>query len=475
MLFKKLAKKDVLVISLFLLVFLAIIPLAKDSLGRFHILSLLLFLYLTIFLFSRNIFLTFSLFAFLVLPFNITYRIPIPVQQSMANNLIVNYLIPTISVLDLAVGIFLIATSFQEGFSFFGRIFQKYKVALLLFSLFLLVQNIFLRNPLVILNTVRFFTYTLSFILIVENLLSKKRVYTQRERVLFAMFLLFSVFVQGVIGIQQFLGGVSVGLGVLGESRVSTSMLGSSFISLKSGAFLRAYGTFPHPNILGGYLLLSLFISLFLLRVLKGRTKLFPIVTIILSSISIFFTFSRTVLILFVMVLAILFLSKVFFKKKSLAFLPTILLERFFQGFRNMDSSLIDRRNLIKSSYIVLKENLFLGTGLGNFVKEMGDNAPKTARGLSLMQPVHNIFLLLLCELGVFGFFSFFFLLFEVLRKSLRKVTLFGVLIFVVLVGIGLVDHYFFSLPQGLFIFFVFLSLLVVEGKTERVGFEPTV
>lgn len=475
MLLKKLAKKDVLVISLFLLVFLAIIPLAKDSLGRFHILSIFLFLYLIIFLFSRNIFLSFGLFAFLVLPFNITYQIPIPVQQSMANNLIVNYLIPTISVLDLSVGIFLIATSFKEGFSFFGRIFQKYKVALLLFSVFLLIQNIFLRNPLIVLNSIRLLTYTLSFVSILEKLYSKKKACTQKEGLLFSMFLLFSVFVQGVVGIKQFLGGVSVGLKSLGESQVSSTMLGSSFISLKSGAFLRAYGTFPHPNILGGYLLLSLFISLFLLRVLKGREKLFPMLTIILSSISLFFTFSRTVLILFVMVLAILFLAKVFFKKKSLAFFPTILLERFFQGFRNMDSSLINRTNLIKSSYTVLKENIFLGTGLGNFVKEMGENAPKTVRGLSLMQPVHNIFLLLLCELGVFGFLSFFFLLYDVLRKNVKRITLFGVLIFLVLMSIGLVDHYFFSLPQGLFMFFIFLSLLVLEGKTERVGFEPTV
>ena len=145
-----------------------------------------------------------------------------------------------------------------------------------------------------------------------------------------------------------------------------------------------------------------------------------------------------------------------------------ILFERFFQGFKEIDSSLVDRRNLITSGYLVFKENFLLGTGLGNFVREMGINAPKTVKGMSLMQPVHNVFLLLLCEFGVFGFLSFQFLIIDILRKNIKRVTLFGLLICLVIITISLVDHYFVSLPQGLMMLLIMLSLIIFESKTNR-------
>ena len=462
---KKLSKKDVLTISLFLVVFLLTIPFAKESIGRILIIEISILIYLTIFLFYRNMFLSFVFLLFLVLPFNITYQIPIPVEQSMSNGLIVNYLIPTISILDLVVGIFLALVFLQEGFTFFKKVFYKYKLGLIVFFVFLLIQNIFLQNPLSILNSVRLFSYLLAFILILEKIPIKKKTISPT---LFSAPLLVSVLVQGIIGLKQFLRGVSLGWDFLGESQVSTTMLGSSFISLNSGSFLRAYGTFPHPNVLGGFFLLTFFASLFLFKTSKGKQKIIPIITMILSVCFSFLTFSRSVILLFLLVLFVLLIKKIFVKKKINGFLPMILFERFFQGFKEIDSSLVDRRNLIKSGYLVFKENFLLGTGLGNFVREMGVNAPKTVKGMSLMQPVHNVFLLLLCELGVFGFLSFLFLIFDILRKNIKRVTLFGILICLVIITISLVDHYFVSLPQGLMMLLIMLSLIIFESKTNR-------
>ncbi len=462
---KKLSKKDVLTISLFLVVFLLTIPFAKESIGRILIIEISFLIYLMAFLFYRNMFLSFVFLLFLVLPFNITYQIPIPVEQSMSNGLIVNYLIPTISILDLVIGIFLTSVFVQEGFTFFKKVFGKYRLGLIIFSVFLLIQNVFLQNLLSILNSVRLFSYLLAFVLILEKFPIKKKVISPT---LFSVSILFSVLIQGIIGLKQFLRGVSLGWDFLGESQVSTTMLGSSFISLNSGSFLRAYGTFPHPNVLGGFFLLTFFASLFLFKTSKGKQKIIPIITMIFSVCFSFLTFSRSVILLFLLVLFVLLIKKIFVKKKINSFLPTILFERFFQGFKEMDNSLVDRRNLIKSSYIVFEENFLLGTGLGNFVREMGINAPKTVKGMSLMQPVHNVFLLLLCEFGVFGFLSFLFLIFDVLRKNIKKVTLFGFLICLVVISISLVDHYFLSIPQGLIMFLTMFSLIVFESKARR-------
>ncbi|MGB4987614.1 MAG: O-antigen ligase family protein, partial [Pyrinomonadaceae bacterium] len=59
---------------------------------------------------------------------------------------------------------------------------------------------------------------------------------------------------QGGIGIAQFLTQESVDSSIFGMSAHNASQAGSSVLKIDSGRFLRAYGTFPHPNVLGGFL-----------------------------------------------------------------------------------------------------------------------------------------------------------------------------------------------------------------------------
>jgi hypothetical protein len=87
----------------------------------------------------------------------------------------------------------------------------------------------------------------------------------------------------------------------------------------------------------------------------------------------------------------------------------------------------------------------------------MGDTVPRNSNGILLLQPVHNIFLLIVSEIGLVGFGLFSTLLyffFENRKWSLRFVMgLVGIFI------ISMFDHYLFSLPQGLGVFF-FMVLL---------------
>ena len=136
--------------------------------------------------------------------------------------------------------------------------------------------------------------------------------------------------------------------------------------------------------------------------------------------------------------------------------------------FTGSDTSVVDRRNLLKESVFVIKKNILRGVGLGKFVEYMGENAPLTKNGLYLLQPVHNIFVLLLAEFGVIGFFSFFFLLFGILRRNIKKFNIFVILIILSVIGIGLVDHYFVSLPQGLGMFWLFIGIAILFSKELR-------
>jgi len=72
--------------------------------------------------------------------------------------------------------------------------------------------------------------------------------------------------IQATIGIVQFLIQKSIGLFWLKESIISSSITGVAKIILNGDAYIRAYGLFPHPNILGGFLIFSILISFLYLK-----------------------------------------------------------------------------------------------------------------------------------------------------------------------------------------------------------------
>ncbi|MDQ1283774.1 MAG: hypothetical protein QG620_122 [Patescibacteria group bacterium] len=67
---------------------------------------------------------------------------------------------------------------------------------------------------------------------------------------------------QSIIAIWQFIIQHSVGLFWLKESLISPDVPGVAKIVLNSHKIIRAYGLFPHPNILGGFLLFSIILTL---------------------------------------------------------------------------------------------------------------------------------------------------------------------------------------------------------------------
>ncbi|MGI6484021.1 MAG: O-antigen ligase family protein [Candidatus Dojkabacteria bacterium] len=465
MLKKFFKKKDIGIILIFVFVFAVLSFFAKESLSRYFSVLLFLIIFLLTFLFTKNIFFSFLTFLFLTLPFNITYQLPIAFEKTLVNNIHVNYLVPTVSILDIGVFIFLISLLITK-LNYFKIIFHKYKISFLLFTIFLLIQNILFKDVLVALNSLRFFSYLFSFLLFLEYFRTSKL--TKKQIIICSTTLLFSILIQGIIGYLQFKRGASLGLKYLGESQVAAGLLGSSFISLSGKAILRSYGTFPHPNILAGYFLLSFFISIYFLKKVEGKWKVLPIVGMTLSSIFISFTFSRSTIFLFVITIFVLLFRTIFTKKKLFFFSTPLLLERFSSLFQRTDTGVVDRKNLLKASLPIIKKNMLQGTGLGKFIQYMGEDAPLTKNGLYLLQPVHNIFVLLLTEFGLFGFLSFLFLLFDILRKNIQKINIFVLLVLLTVIGIGLVDHYFVSLPQGLIMFWIFIGLVILFSKDLR-------
>ncbi|NMC08927.1 hypothetical protein GYA44_01190, partial [Candidatus Microgenomates bacterium] len=296
-----LLKKNVLYLAIILFLSSCLIFLLQESFGRAIFILFSLILWFLFFVFTKKGLTASILFILTFLSFNVTYQLPNSISffgtemilyNPYSNGVFVNYLVPTLSILDL--GLFLLTVSILKEVKteVLRKIFQNVKWYLITFLVFILLQNIFLFDFLVLLNTVRFVIVLLLLICIPTLIKSLK---TRSFNLSIMTIFLINTLLQGVIGTLQFLGGSSLGLKWLGESQVVSGMQGSSFIELFDGLYLRAYGTFPHPNILAGFFLLSFFVSVFFFFTIEKKYKWLPTLLFFSSSL-VLFTFSRIVI-----------------------------------------------------------------------------------------------------------------------------------------------------------------------------------
>lgn len=244
--------------------------------------------------------------------------------------------------------------------------------------------------------------------------------------------LVLGVLGESVIAILQFIKGGTLGLWILGERAFSVSTPAIAKFDFYGRQFLRPYATFPHPNVLAGYLL-----TVVVLLRRKGSWSL-----TLLTSASLFLTMSRTA------IAAALLISPLVLKRKWLVVagvlllaLSPILFTRFSSIFNFDNLSLIRREELTSSSLQLFFKNPFFGIGLNNFIPALANNL---VTGPSrFLQPVHNIFLLALAETGIIGFLGLISLIVYPMIKSKNFLPWF------IVIFLGLFDHYFLTLPQG--------------------------
>lgn len=252
------------------------------------------------------------------------------------------------------------------------------------------------------------------------------------------------------VGILQYFVQGSLGLFALGEPHIAIETKGVAKLALGSLTALRSYGLFAHPNIFGGYLVFALFL-------LVRRTRSLKVLNVALFLVcfsALILTFSRSAIVAFVLMMLYFFFQKrtKIFTKKIVAFalvlvgfllvsnLGQVLIQRFSQG----DQVAFEERALyLELSWEMFKSNP-MGVGAGNFTMAMSEYSPVKLMPWQF-QPVHNIYLLVLDELGLVGFLVFLALLTTVLykQKACRPLL-------VALMLIGIFDHYLISLPIGM-------------------------
>ncbi|MBN2087321.1 O-antigen ligase family protein [Candidatus Peregrinibacteria bacterium] len=197
----------------------------------------------------------------------------------------------------------------------------------------------------------------------------------------------------------------SVGLKILGEQVISSETYNVAKTDIEGIKQIRPYGTFLHPNILAAYLMSVMLISI---PYLKKFNLLFWL--IVLTG-GVYFTKSTAAglitLVAFGLMILFSFLKDQKTKKGiSLILLVILLLVNawFFQNSEKVnfsDSSWQERLSQNIVSREMFDSNV-LGVGIGDFTWEMENYASEKLAPWEF-QPVHNVYYLVLNELGIQG------------------------------------------------------------------------
>lgn len=268
---------------------------------------------------------------------------------------------------------------------------------------------------------------------------------------------------EGLWAFLQVLFQSDFGFQLLGEPNLASTAPHLARFTWGSWELIRGYGTFSHPNILGGFLALSIFLT-FLSRDIPSRQKNTLLVIQFLGLLS---TFSRSALLALLLVVAITGLEKNFFQKQKTLTLVGLgmglLLVLFFvmRGFTFLeDPAFLERLSGYSYAWELIKIHPW-GVGFSHSTLFLD-----SVSSLPLMpweyQPVHNIFLLLLTELG---WLSFLILIVAGLLHGLhnfkRRSAYLGAVILILIVGFF--DHYLLTLDQGRFFAVFILALLTFK------------
>jgi O-antigen ligase len=249
---------------------------------------------------------------------------------------------------------------------------------------------------------------------------------------------------------------------------------GVSVVQLADGTrWLRAYGSLPHPNLLGGFVLalLTAPITFFLS---PSKRKILPVVLFIAGLVLLLLAFSRSAWVGFAVGGAVLLFHLRRLDRKRLSLLAlagllTVVLvviplrplffTRFGEGQVQTEQVSNDTRLwLIERTVELIQKHPVLGVGIGSYSLALS----RHVEAFYTIEPVHNVLLLALSELGIAGVIVLGGLAVVVVMATLKARNLAAIVLSAALMGlfvITLFDHYLWTLAPGRLLLISMLGL----------------
>ena len=297
------------------------------------------------------------------------------------------------------------------------------------------------------------------------------------------------IFLQGGIAMGQYFLNHSLGLKLLDESVLDPIERGIPVVIKDGMRQLRAHGLLPHANVLGGYLATGL---LLLMAELLRKPNYWLRISFLVGLTGLFLSFSRTAWLVFLVggvviswyglrhklvnskwllkgwVVSLILISALVISQYQ-AVLPRLTANQLIE-----QNSLIEREQQFAEFKTIYSPNKIFGVGLSQYLANNIKLADAKGTSNDYPQPVHNVFLLVLAELGIVGLIIFITLLVsglvELWRMKPSLVKMILVLAWVGMIILGLVDHYIWDLQQGRLIFWLVLALIGITGYNEKYG-----
>ncbi len=273
-----------------------------------------------------------------------------------------------------------------------------------------------------------------------------------------------AVIYSSLIALAQFAKQETIG-GVfwwLGERTFNLITPGIAKAIVSGQLILRPYATFPHPNVLAGFILVSL-ILIGAKNKKQGFKRILRLTAQVLGGIAILLSFSRaTWLIGLLLGFGLIIRSLREWKQRIIGL---ILLLVFVIGFYSRfalplsgQETITQRFSLGSIAVKMVKGNLLAGVGLNNFIPRLPDYWQQFGMTYWL-QPAHNIYLLIAAETGLVGLLIFLWFLILTFRKLLvtKRQALIAALCVALL--LSLFDHYWLTLQQTQLLLVVIFGL----------------
>lgn len=323
-----------------------------------------------------------------------------------------------------------------------------------------------------------------------------------------AFWFVMSLVPHALLAVWQFATQTVIGSSWLGVSSQNPADLGVSVVQTTSGRFLRAYGGFPHPNILGGWMAVGLlatltfFSSPFLLlggrkgRGIEGAAMVWGIEG--LFTLALFYSFSRSAWLAVAVSLIVFFILSLrgrsstpdvaIYKRKRLLLsfaIPIILFVTLtivhrdlvltradIQTSRLEQISVTSRIQSLKDGVEVFRSRLLFGTGPNSELPVLA-SLKKITTSPAPLEPPHMVWLLILANFGIAGslfIFGFGLYLLRSILNIWNTMDAHNKILIITLVTcqliLGSLDHYPWSLWSGQALSALVVFLILSEASS---------
>jgi len=425
------------------------------------------------------------LFYTLIFSFPINWGYHFITNGSYLHGVLVDYSIPTIRFTDVLILMFI--------FSVFKKTFRSIKVFHFRKEFYLLVLFIIL-SFIGAFNSLSVTSFLIFYLKLIEMLLffiAVSLIKAELDFSLVAKILILSAFLVSILGLFQFIFQKSVfGYYFYGEPLLAINIPQVAKAVFFGRQKMLPYGLFPHPNILGGYL------SIVFIWMMYFFTKIKKNVVPVLVSVGGFIIFililTRSISALLSLILGgtLFYFLKRYIKVDVIRWLSpkrevnadfilgipviTVLAGGLICLLPKLGVNAISvsrRVDLLLSAKDMFLNSPIFGVGLNNFIINLL-NFMKSSDPVYFLQPVHNLFVLIAVEGGIFAILIFLIFYSLILKNLFIKIKvhmkIIDIVIFVNLIQIliiSMLDHYFWTIQQGQMLFWMTLGLASVANN----------